>query len=50
LTDKIAIDDYIIAIVNNDVARLIKGCLTYRPAQPYEVPDYSNIAASLISA
>ncbi len=50
LTDKIAIDDYIMAIVNNDIARLIKGYLTYRPAQPYEAPNYNNVAASLISA
>ncbi len=50
LADKVAIDDYIMAIVNNDVARLIKGCLAYRPAQPYEVPNYNNVAASLISA
>ncbi len=50
LADKVAVDDYIMAIVNNDVARLIKGCLSYRPAQPYEAPNYNNVAASLISA
>lgn len=50
LTDKIAVDDYITAIVNNDVVRLIKGYLAYRPAQPYKLPDYNNVAASLISA
>jgi hypothetical protein len=38
LADKVAIDDYITAIVNNDVAKLIKGYLAYRPAQPYEAP------------
>lgn len=50
LTDRIAIDDYIMAIINKDVTRLIKGCLSYRPAQPYETPNYNNVAASLISA
>ncbi len=50
LEDKIAIDDYIMAVINNDIAKLIKGYLSYRPAQPYDVPDYNKVAASLISA
>ncbi|MDP2928654.1 MAG: hypothetical protein Q8O01_01140, partial [Candidatus Omnitrophota bacterium] len=50
LTDMIVVDDYIMAIVNNDVSKLIKGCLLYRPAKPYDTPDYNNVAASLISA
>ena len=48
-TEGIAIDDYIMAIANNDVLRLIKGCLIYRPAQPYDTPDYKNVAAPLMS-
>jgi hypothetical protein len=50
LTDKIAIDDYIMAIVNNDITKLIKGYLSYRPAQPYESPEYNKVAATLIAA
>jgi len=50
LTNEIAVDDYIMAIVNNDVARLIKGYLAYRPAEAYETPDYNKVAVTLISA
>jgi len=50
MVDKIAVDDYITAIVNNDVAKLVKGYLSYRPAQPYDVPDYNKVAVTLIAA
>lgn len=50
LADKIAIDDYIMAIVTNDVAKLIKGYLSYRPVRQYETPDYNKVAVTLISA
>jgi len=49
-TDKIAVDDYIMAIANSDILKLIKGCLLYRPAQAYDTPNYNNVAASLMSA
>ncbi|MBF0494780.1 MAG: hypothetical protein HQL28_06610 [Candidatus Omnitrophica bacterium] len=50
LTDKMAADQYIKAILDNDVAGLIKGYLAYRPAKPYDVPNYNTVAAALISA
>lgn len=50
LDSAIAVDDYINAIVNNDVARLIKGYLSYRPAEKYTVPEYKNVAAALVAA
>ena len=49
LEDKVAIEDYIDAIMNSDIARLIKGCLVYRPIEPYKVPDHDTVAVTLIS-
>jgi hypothetical protein len=49
-SDKIAIDDYIQAITKSDIGKLILGILAYRPAKAYDVPEYKNVAASLISA
>lgn len=49
--DAIAVDDYINALVNGDIAKLIKGCLSYRPAKPYDAAvEYKNIAEALLSA
>ena len=48
--DRIAIADYIEAIVKGDVAMLIRGYLSYRPAQAYRVPKYKEVAATLIAA
>lgn len=42
--------DYIQAILNNDFARLIKANLSYKPIEIYNVPEYNNVAASLVSA
>jgi hypothetical protein len=50
LTDKVAVSDYIQAIMKGDVSRLIKGVLAYKPAQPYQAPNYNNVAATLMSA
>ncbi len=48
----IAIDDYIIAIANNEIGKLINGILMYRPAQPYDKAEleYEKVAATLLSA
>ncbi|UCD55584.1 MAG: hypothetical protein JSV93_01950, partial [Candidatus Omnitrophota bacterium] len=46
----ISVKDYIHAIVTGDIATLIKGHLSYRPAEPFDVLDYDKIAATLISA
>ena len=53
--DPIAVDDYIKAIVADDsMAYLIQGCLSYRPASPYdasvEYGRYKGIATALIWA
>ena len=51
LYDNVAVTDYIEAIVNNDVTRLIKGILTYRPVKAYDIrQEYESIAKTLISA
>ncbi|MFH0763825.1 MAG: NAD(P)-dependent oxidoreductase [Candidatus Omnitrophota bacterium] len=50
LADDVAAADYIEAIMTGDVARLLKGILSYRPAEPYDRPDYNNVAAALIAA
>ncbi|MBI5143939.1 MAG: hypothetical protein HZA30_02590 [Candidatus Omnitrophica bacterium] len=50
MADSIAVEDYIEAIVNSDIAKLIKGYLSYRPIQPYDTPKYNNVAATLIAA
>ncbi|MBU0605278.1 MAG: pyruvate, phosphate dikinase [Candidatus Omnitrophica bacterium] len=50
LTGAIAVDDYINAVVTNDVMKLIRGLLLYRPIEQYRVPDYNNVAATLVSA
>jgi hypothetical protein len=49
-SDKIAIDDYIQAITKSDIGKLILGILAYRPAKAYDVPEYKNVAETLISA
>jgi hypothetical protein len=47
----IAIDDYIEAIVNNEVVKLIKGYLSYRPIAPYDArKEYEGVSRALISA
>ncbi|MFC1480047.1 hypothetical protein ACFL5Y_01210 [Candidatus Omnitrophota bacterium] len=48
--DKTSVAEYIAAIVDNEVSTLVKGLLSYRPAAKYQVPDYKEIAAALISA
>ncbi len=51
LAGGIAVDDYINAIVNGDVTKLILGILAYRPVQAYDTKaDYDNVATALISA
>lgn len=46
----VSVKDYIQALITGNVAILIKGYLSYRPAEPYDVPDYETIAAKLTSA
>jgi hypothetical protein len=46
----IAVDDYIQALTSDDILRLVKGYLAYKPAEAYRVPDYSTVAAALLSA
>jgi hypothetical protein len=46
----IAIDDYIMAISENEIGKLLQAILAYRPAKAYDKPDYKNIAVTLISA
>ena len=49
--DNVAIDDYINAIVNDEVLKLIRGLLSYRPILQYDArKDYERIAEALISA
>jgi len=50
LTDKIAVEDYINAILNSDIAKLIKGYLMYRPIEAYDAPEYKKVAETLMSA
>lgn len=49
-TDKMVIDDYIMAIAKNEIGKLIQGILAYRPAQAYDKPEYEKVAATLIAA
>jgi hypothetical protein len=46
----IAIDDYIMAISENEIGKLLQAILAYRPAKAYDKPDYKNVAATLIAA
>ncbi len=48
--EKMAIDDYIMAIAKSDIGKLVIGVLAYRPAVAYDKPDYEKVAATLISA
>jgi hypothetical protein len=50
LGDNVKAGDYIKAIVTSKVTVLLKGILSYRPAEPYRVPEYDMVAATLISA
>jgi hypothetical protein len=50
LAEGVTADEYINAIVNNDMAKLIKGYLLYRPTEAYDVPDQHLVAEALISA
>ncbi|UCD54770.1 MAG: class II fructose-bisphosphate aldolase [Candidatus Omnitrophota bacterium] len=50
LDSNVEIEDYIQAIITGNIAILIRGYLSYRPAKPYQAPDYEKIAAALISA
>ena len=53
LKDGVTVKDYINAIIDESpesVNLLIKGYLSYRPAEPYDLPDYEKIAQTLISA
>ncbi|MFH1664943.1 MAG: hypothetical protein ABIA77_02230 [Candidatus Omnitrophota bacterium] len=43
-------ESYIDAIVNDEITVLVKGFLAYRPAVPYEMPEYDKVAAVLIAA
>lgn len=44
-------DDYITAFLNGDQAKLIKSCLSYKPAVPVDaVEEYRRIAETLIFA
>jgi len=48
--DDVSVESYIKAIINNNITLLIKGILSYRPAQPHELPEYDKVAATLIMA
>ncbi|MCM8760822.1 MAG: hypothetical protein NC938_04650 [Candidatus Omnitrophica bacterium] len=51
LYDGIAAEDYINAIINDDVLKLIKGILSYRPIEAYDArKEYESISQALISA
>ena len=50
LSDGVKANDYIKAIVGAKISILLKGILSCRPAEPYRVPEYDKIAATLISA
>ncbi|MBD3379344.1 MAG: hypothetical protein GF408_02660 [Candidatus Omnitrophica bacterium] len=44
------VSGYMEALMRNDVARIIKTVLSYKPIEAYEVPDYDKVSATLISA
>lgn len=46
----VATNEYINALVNGDLAFIIKYNLTYRPIMRYRVPEYHTIAATQMSA
>jgi len=48
--DAVSAEEYISALITGDIALLIKGLLSYRPMDPYDVPEYEKVAATLISA
>ncbi len=51
LADDVTAGDYIRAIVNGDISTLIKGYLSYRPAEQYNArEEYDRVAAILIAA
>jgi hypothetical protein len=46
----ISVEEYILAIAKDEVAQLLKGILTYRPADAYQLPAYDTIVAVLRAA
>ena len=50
LDESTSVEDYIQAIINGDVATLIKGYLSYKPAEPYDLPEYYKVAPTQLSA
>jgi len=50
LDNEIGPEEYVSAIIRGNLQVLLKGLLAYRPAEPYRMPQYDTVAASLISA
>ena len=49
-TEQMKVGDYIKSITNSDIMTLLKGILAYRPAKAYQIPEYKNVAKTLMSA
>lgn len=48
--EKLTAEDYINAIVTNNIAIIIRGYLSYRPIEKYSTPAYEQVAATLLAA
>ena len=48
--DLAVIDDYMLGLMNNEYARIIKIALMYKPAKALESPNYHTITATGMSA
>ena len=54
LPESMTAEDYIKALLNNEVVKLIKACLAYRPIAPYDSKElkdrYDGVAKAMIAA
>jgi transketolase len=48
--ETVAVDDYLEALVKNDLKVIIQCALSYKPASVYKAPEYHTVALTLISA
>ncbi|MDP8298491.1 MAG: hypothetical protein P9L88_01100 [Candidatus Tantalella remota] len=48
--DALSVKAYMDAIVKNRIPVLIRGLLSYKPAEAYRMPEYDKVAATLIAA
>jgi len=48
--DDVLIDNYMQALMQNNIALIVKTILSYKPAERLDVPDYDKVSATLIAA